>query len=69
MRAAEYWIKAINEAEEHEEVFRLFFEAQKEAGYENAGEKLAIEIHKAVKPRMMEAIKGINEKRDKSAKS
>ena len=64
MRAAEYWIKAINEAEEHEEVFRLFFEAQKEAGYESAGEKLAIEIHKATKPRMMQAVKSINEKRN-----
>ena len=64
MRSVEYWIKAINEAEEHEEVFRLFFEAQKEAGYESAGEKLSIEIHKATKPRMMEAIKAINEKRD-----
>ena len=64
MRDAEYWIKAINGAEEHEEVFRLFFEAQKEAGYESAGEKLSIEIHKATKPRMMEAIKAINEKRD-----
>tara|TARA_Y100000592_G_scaffold19411_1_gene29818 strand:- start:704 stop:1090 length:387 start_codon:yes stop_codon:yes gene_type:complete len=63
-RDAEYWIKVINEAEEHEEVFRLFFEAQKEAGYESAGEKLAIEIHKATKPRMMEAIKSINEKRN-----
>ena len=64
MRDAKYWIKAINEAEEHEEVFRLFFEAQKEAGHESAGEKLSIEIHKATKPRMMEAIKGINEKRN-----
>ena len=45
-------------------MFRLFFEAQKEAGYESAGEKLAIEIHKATKPRMMQAIKSINEKRN-----
>ena len=39
-------------------------EAQKEAGYESAGEKLAIEIHKGTKPRMMQAIKSINEKRN-----
>ena len=64
MRSAEYWIKAINEAEEHEEVFRLFFAAQEEAGYGSAGEKLAIAIHEVVKPRIMVAIKSFNEKRN-----
>ena len=64
MRSVEYWIKAINEAEEHEEVFRLFFAAQEEAGYGSAGEKLAIAIHEAVKPRIMVALNNLNEKRD-----
>ena len=62
MRSVEYWIKAINEEESDEEVFRLFFAAQEEAGYGSAGEKLAIAIHKAVKPRMMVALKNLNEK-------
>ena len=65
MKSVEYWIKAINEAEEHEEVFRLWFLAQDETP---VGDPLrrtrAIEIHKGAKPRLMEAINDLNEKRD-----
>jgi len=64
MRSVEYWIKAINEAESDDEVFRLFFAAQEEAPTEDARRKVAIAIHKAVKPRMMVAIKNFNEKRN-----
>ena len=63
MRSAEYWIKAINEAESDDEVFRLFFAAQEEAPTEDARRKLAIAIHEAAKPRLMVAIKNFNEKR------
>ena len=62
MRSAEYWIKAINEAESDDEVLRLFFVAQEEAPTEDARRKLAIAIHEAVKPRMMVALKNLNEK-------
>jgi hypothetical protein len=64
MRSAEYWIKAINEAESDDEVLRLFFVAQEEAPTEDARRKLAIAIHKVVKPRLMVAIKSFNEKRN-----
>ena len=64
MRSAEYWIKAINEAESDDEVLRLFFAAQEEAPTEDARRKLAIAIHEVVKPRIMVAIKNFNEKRN-----
>ncbi len=63
MRSVEYWIKAINEAESDDEVLRLFFAAQEEAPTEDARRKLAIAIHKVVKPRRMVAIKIVHEKR------
>ena len=63
MRSVEYWIKAINEEASDEEALRLFFAAQEEAPTEDTRRKVAIAIHKAVKPRMMVAIKNLNEKR------
>ena len=63
MRSVEYWIKAINEEASDEEALRLFHAAQEEAPTEDARRKGAIAIHKAVKPRMMVAIKNLNEKR------
>jgi len=57
MKSVEYWIKAINEEENDEEVLHLFQLAQKEAGYGKAGNELAITIHKACYPRIIVAIK------------
>tara|TARA_R100000808_G_scaffold17108_1_gene38019 strand:+ start:2020 stop:2250 length:231 start_codon:yes stop_codon:yes gene_type:complete len=60
MKSVEYWIKAINEEEDDEEVLHLFFAAQKEAPTEDACRKLAITIHKACYPRIVAAICGCN---------